>query len=116
VPFDSFHLSDTAGAVQTFVTGQANVDASEAQRETEKSAAEASSIRDVATVWHQWRIGGITAEARDAQIATKRAAYESALRTLRNQFRVDQANDAATFRNGVAGAAKDHVTAVCLAL
>jgi hypothetical protein len=29
---------------------------------------------------------------------------------------VDQANDAATFRNGVAGAAKDHVTAVSLAL
>ena len=98
---DKTYSTESVGNDKTYLDGMAT--------------GEADYLKVVANKWHEFRTGAITAAERDSAISAKWTEFQAAAITKRNTFRVNQATDAATFRNAVVGAAKTHVDAVTTA-
>ena len=98
---DKTYSTESVGNDKTYLDGMAT--------------GEADYLKVVANKWHEFRTGAITAAERDSAISAKWTEFQAAAITKRNTFRVDQASDAATFRNAVVGAEKTHVDAVTTA-
>jgi hypothetical protein len=98
---DSAYSTASVGNDKTYLDGMAT--------------AEANYLKVVAEKWHDFRTGAITAAQRDEAIATSWTEFQNAAAQKRNTSRIAQAEDAATFRNTVAGAAKTHIDAVTAA-